>query len=167
MIHDPEVLDQLERLNTQPWSGVAYRHMFEGYEPLRANRRGARWNPPETLAIYTSLDRDTALAGAEYRIGLEPFRPKKVRNLYQISVKLERIIDLTSHSVLARLGVTPELLKSDDYSACQKVGGAAAWLGRDGILVPSVRAAGINLVIFQANMTADCEFEVDSKTVIS
>lgn len=29
--------------------------------PLLANRSGARWNPPETAALYASLDRETVI----------------------------------------------------------------------------------------------------------
>lgn len=35
-----------------------------------------------------------------------------------------------------------------DCRAIRKVGGAAAWLGNDSILVPSARAEGVNFVVF-------------------
>jgi RES domain-containing protein len=48
---------------------------------------------------------------------------------------------------LASLSVDDEALGSDDYSRCQAVGGAAAFLKFDGIIVPSARSPGHNLVI--------------------
>ena len=38
--------------------------------------------------------------------------------------------------------------------------GAIAWLGNDGLLVPSARADGVNLVIFPNQQRADYEFRV-------
>ncbi len=40
------------------------------------------------------------------------------------------------------------------------VGGAAEWLKHDGILVPSARALGTNLVIFPNQQSATYRFEV-------
>jgi hypothetical protein len=43
---------------------------------------------------------------------------------------------------------------------CQQVGGAAAWLARDGLLVPSARSDAANVVIFATNRLPDAEFTV-------
>jgi hypothetical protein len=48
----------------------------------------------------------------------------------------------------------------------QRVGGAIAWLGRDGLLVPSARADGVNLVIFPNQQKAEYEFRVVASEVI-
>ena len=45
-------------------------------------------------------------------------------------------------------------------TACQSVGGAAAWLDADGLLVPSARSEAINLVIFPSNLPLDSTLEV-------
>lgn len=58
------------------------------------------------------------------------------------------MLDLKDQSVLKSLGVGDAELVADDQLACRRVGGAAAWLGYDGILVPSARVAGVNLVVF-------------------
>lgn len=157
MIYEPALLDQLEEFGGQEWEGVAYRHMFGSYPPARMNTLGARWNPREVAAIYASLERETALAEAEYRISLEPFRPKARRTLYRISVRLNSVVDLREPARLALVGLTDAELVADDFTACQKVGGATQLLGNDGLLVPSARANGANLVIFPSN---DYELEV-------
>lgn len=157
MIYEPPFLDRLEQLGSQPWEGIVYRHMFGNYPPSRQNTLGARWNPREVAAIYASLERDTALAEAAHRISLEPFRPKAKRTLYRISVRLSRVVDLTNPGTLAELGVTAIELTADLSPACAKVGGAVAWLGSDGLLVPSARARGTNLVIYPSD---DYDFEV-------
>ena len=49
---------------------------------------------------------------------------------------------------LAPFGYSLDVLVADDWNAPQKVGGAAAWLGFAGILVPSARHPDGNLVVY-------------------
>jgi RES domain-containing protein len=146
-IHDPQLLDQIEQLGTCGFDGRVWRHMFNDHPPELANTRGARWNPSGTAAIYTSLEPDTALAEGQHAMDIQPVRPKPRRRvLYEIQVTLQAVLDLTNGRY-AEVGLTDEDLDSDDFAACQRVGGAAAWLGYDGLLVPSARAEGGNIVI--------------------
>ena len=164
MIYEPALLDQLEELGGQEWEGIVYRHMFASYRPSRMNTLGARWNPREVAALYASLERKTVLAEADYRISLEPFRPKARRTLYRIRVRLSRVVDLRDPGDLALVGITDAELVADDFTSCQKVGGAAQLLGNDGLLVPSARADGANLVIYPND---DHEFDVIDSEEIS
>ncbi|MBI4608569.1 MAG: RES family NAD+ phosphorylase [Candidatus Rokubacteria bacterium] len=95
MIYDRELLDRLDQLRANPWRGEVFRHMFGDYPPERENQRGARWNPPETPAIYTSLTRDVVLAEAEFHIALQPVRPTGRRIIYRIGVVLGSVADLS------------------------------------------------------------------------
>lgn len=166
MVHDPELLDRLRQLGSETWKGVVYRHMLAGYDPLRQNTRGARWNPPGTGAIYTSLNRTTALAEAEHQLAVQPLRPRGERRLFRIRVELKHTIDLTDRQLLQEFGITPEILAGDDLSACQRLGGAVSSLAHDGLLAPSARASGSNLVIFPLNQKAEAEFTIiDSESI--
>jgi len=166
LVYPPEILDHLEQLSPEDWAGEVFRHMFAGVPPERENTLGARWNPRNLSAIYTSLARETALAEAEYRISLEPFRPRARRTLYRLRVNLHSVLDLRSRTLLGDLGIDQETLSGLDLKRCQQVGGAAAWLGHDGLLVPSARHEGTNLVIYSVNQGPDSEFHVvDSETV--
>lgn len=166
MIYDREFLDKLDQLRAGRWRGEVFRHMFGDYPPERENQRGARWNPPETPAIYTSLTRNVALAEANFQISLQPIRPTARRTIYRIRVVLGSIIDLSDRSRLVALGISEDDLASLDLDVCQRVGGAIEWLGNDGLLVPSARADGVNLVIFPNQQKADYEFRVlDSAAV--
>jgi RES domain-containing protein len=160
VIYDPELLDKLQEVEPGLWAGRVYRYMF-GEEPTRPNTRGARWNPAGVAAIYTALDTDTLKAELEYRLQLDVVRPRVSPQLYTIETKLGNVVDLSSPSVLQSLGLTAEHLGGFDHHACQKIGGAAAWLEHDGILVPSARRkGGVNLVMFPASWGADARFEV-------
>ena len=160
MIFDRELLEQLDRFSAAPWQGVVYRHMFAGYPAESENTRGARWNPPETPAIYTSVERALALAEAEYKIALQSVRPRVRRTVCKMAVTLGSALDLTDRTALGRLGVGQAELESLDHAACQRIGGAVEWLGHDGLLVPSARGHGTNLVIFPNRQRADYEFRV-------
>jgi RES domain-containing protein len=160
VIYDRLIVEALGTASFAPWSGTVFRHMFAGFPPERENRSGARWNPPDTPAIYTSLTRETAIAEADYYIKLQPLRPKAARELYRLDISLNSVIDLSDWTQLANFGVNRKLFSSGDYSECQQVGGAVEWLGHDGLLVPSARTKGINLVIFPNCQTAEYKFQV-------
>jgi RES domain-containing protein len=139
VLYSPAVLDRLQAVKRQPWEGTAFRHMWLDYPPDRENTRGARWNPPEVPAIYASLSREGALAEAEHQIAMQPLRPRGRRTLYALRIALATTLDLTEDGVLSDLGIGSDELTADDMVVCREVGGAAAWLEADGILVPSAR----------------------------
>ncbi len=164
MVYDPELLDQLEALGTTTFDDVVWRHMFNEYDPARSNTRGARWNPPGVAAIYASLERETAIAEAEHAIASQPLRPRFSRQLYRVRVTLEAVADLTGAGILTDLGVDIQELTSPEHGPCRTIGGAAHWLGCDGMLVPSARSPhGTNLVVFTDRMNVDAALEVTSR----
>lgn len=159
MNYDRQIVARLEEFNPQVWEGVVFRHMFGSFPPERENIKGARWNPPETPAIYTSLARETALAEADYYISLQPLRPTAIRKIYRINVALRSVLDLSRWDSLAAFGIDRKSFSAFDYSDTQMIGGAAEWLEHDGILVPSARGFGVNLVIFPNQQSQDYRFE--------
>ncbi len=140
--------------------------MFADFPPERENTSGARWNPPEVPAIYASLTREVALAEAEYYIGLQSLPPTAKRTMYQVSVVLNSVVDLRDAEALSSLGITEELMESLDYAPCQRVGGAVEWLDNDGLLIPSVRSAGSNLVIYPNKQSDSYTFKVIDSEVL-
>jgi RES domain-containing protein len=160
MIFDERVLDALEGVQPQVWEGEVWRVVFGDRNPLLANRSGARWNPPETAALYTSLDRETVLAELDHLRSLQtPPTRRSAYSLHRIRVRVERMLDLDL-AFLGSVGVGQEELASDVLEPCQAIGGAAAWLGRDAILVSSARGAGENLVVFVDQQDPDAVLEV-------
>ena len=167
MIYPAEMLDLLQSAAMSAWEGTVYRHMFGSHPPVRINTEGARWNPPGLAAIYTSCERETALAEAGYSISMQPLRPRAKRTLFTIHVSLKNVIDLTTADLLPRLGITDDVLSSIDHSPCRTVGAAVNWLGHDGLLVPSARrSGGTNLVVFQQEL-APSAFEVTDEEIIA
>ena len=160
MVFDRETVEALERIKPASWEGIVFRHMFASFPPERENTRGARWNPAETSAIYASLDRDVVIAEADYYIGLQPVRPRARRVVYRIKVALNSVLDLSDSTTLSKVGLDGEPIASIDHSECQQIGGAVEWLDHDGLLVPSARAAGVNLVIFPNRKKPNYRFDV-------
>lgn len=162
----PALLKLLEALESKAWDGLVWRHMFGDNPPTRQNELGARWNPPGVPAIYASLDRDTALAEGDYAIAVQPLRPTVKRTIYKLHVRLGKVLDLSDRSVLFELGVNERELANVDHTACQRIGGTVEWLEHDGLLVPSARGSGANLVIYPRKQSADADFEIiDSEAV--
>lgn len=160
MVFDRETIQALEQFAPTPWEGVVFRHMFASFPPERENVRGARWNPPQIPAIYTSLIRETAIAEADYYINLQPIRPRARRIVYRIQITLNSVLDLSDLPTLSTIGLNEESLASIDHSDCQRVGGAVEWLGHDGLLIPSARTDGANLVVFPNRKKPDYRFDV-------
>jgi RES domain-containing protein len=145
--YDPNLLDALESLPVTTWHGRAWRHMFNDYPPDRVNTSGARWNPLGVGAIYIAINRSTALAEGQHAIDIQPRRTYARRVLYEVELTVNDLIDLTDIDALDAVGLTLTDIASDEMTACQRVGGAAAWLGRGGLKVPSARDDGHNLVV--------------------
>lgn len=149
MLYEQGLLDALEDLQSQEWEGEVWRFVLGDKDPLQPNTRGARWNPPDTAALYASLQKLTVLAELDHIRSLQVPEPRREQFvLHKIRTRVTRLVDLTDPFLLKSLGVGETQLSSDDQSACRQVGGASAWLGYDGILVPSARADGANLVVF-------------------
>lgn len=161
MLYDQDLLDALESLEPKQWEGEAWRFVLGDTDPFQPNTRGARWNPPDTAALYTSLERATVLAELDHVRELQtPALRRELFFLHNIRTRLTKMLDLTDRTLLATLGVGDTELSSDDQTFCRRVGGAAAWLGYDGILVPSARADGENLVVFVNIQKPDLPLEI-------
>lgn len=161
MLYDQDLLDALESLEAQSWEGEAWRFVLGDTDPFQPNTRGARWNPPDTATLYTSLERATVLAELDHVRYLQtPVLRRGLFVLHTIRTRVTKMIDLTDRALLGTLGVGEAELSSDDQTACRRVGGAAAWLGHDGILVPSARAGGANLVVFVNAQQPDLPLEL-------
>jgi len=148
VLYSSELLDALSALSSSTWEGTIFRHTFGSVPPEKENQLGARWNPAEVPAIYSSLQPETAIAEVEFHISLQPFRPTTERRVHRIQVRVPDVIELTDWQILERLGVSRASFEAIEPPSCKEVGGAAAFLGHGGILVPSARFPGVNLVIY-------------------
>ncbi len=158
-IHDPDLLDAIEGLGAETLEDLTvWRHMFNDNPPELSNTRGARWNPAGLAAIYTSQERDTAIAEGQHAIDSQPLRPRARRHVYELRASARKVLRITDAD-LSVLGLDVGDLTSPDFTACQRVAAHAAFLEYDALIVPSVRADGTNIVIFVNELAADASFE--------
>ncbi len=160
--HDRTILDILDGLERQSFAGTVWRVTRKGRDALRGSAAQGRWSPGDEFEVlYTSLERDGAIAEIGYRLSLEPVWPSQVEHaIHQIAVKTERTLRIADLDELARFGVDVSRYQTFDYAATQAIAMAAHFLEFDGLLVPSARAACANLVVFLERMAADALLEV-------
>jgi RES domain-containing protein len=136
--------NSLEEILASPKSfareGKVFRVVLNDYPPDRENTFGARWNPPDLAAIYCCLDSAVCIAGVEYGLARQS-RPVKAdlrRTLYRIEVAVAAVMDLSA--------ILPKL--------------EAIGIGCDGLIVPSARKTGNNLVVYPCRTGDSYRFDV-------
>ena len=93
-------------------------------------------------------------------MSLEPQAPSKPFTLYRVKVALRLVVDLTDPATLNGVGVRADHLKQINPDPCQEIGALADWMHQDGLLVPSARATGSNLVVLTAQVDPNAPLEV-------
>ena len=154
--HDRRLLDALEAIDPERFAGEAWRVTRKGRDPLRGSAADGRWSPGggEFEVLYTSLERDGALAEIGYRLSLEPVWPSRVEHeLHLIAIETQRTLKFAQLEDLAPLGVEIGRYHTFEYQATQAIAAAAYFLEFDSLIVPSTRFSCANLVIFAERVT--------------
>src|SRR5690348_6390391 len=150
-VHDRGILDALEAIDPEPFAGQVWRVTRKGREPLRGSTANGRWSPSggEFEVLYTSLDRDGALAEIGYRLSLEPVWPSRIEHeMHMIQAEAKRTLRFPDTISLERFGVETARYRTFDYQATQSIAAAARFLEFDGLIVPNARFDCSNLVLF-------------------
>jgi RES domain-containing protein len=128
------------------------------HDPLSgagAALRGGRFNPPGMPALYMSEEFVTAVAEYEQDLGIRP------GTLCAYDVKSERIVDLADARTLKTLGVDAAAVRAPwKQIAFVERRSPPTWPLAERLLaeringarVPSVRATGLNLVLWRSNV---------------
>lgn len=148
MIHDPALVDRLSQYSASPYAGDAYRAARVNLDPLAPSTSGGRWMPKgEVAVLYASCERDGALAELAFHWSqITPF-PTKPAVIHFLRVGVERMIRFEQLD-LEKLGVERARYGDINYERTQVIGAAAAFLGFDGLIVPSARWRCENLILF-------------------
>jgi RES domain-containing protein len=152
--YNPELLDAIERLALS-WKGTVWRAVVGSTPVKRTSNLGGRWNTPGVEVLYTSLAENVARAELEHLLSAQPVPVLKERRVHKLRVKLRRVIDLSTESAIDSLGLRLTDIHGPNRTISQNIGGAVAWLQYGGLLVPSARAAGTNLVVFTTTLLPD------------
>jgi hypothetical protein len=108
--------------------------------------------------LYTSLERDGALAEIGFRLSLEAVRPSRIRHdIHEIRARTNRTPRFADLGALATFGVDVARHGSFDDAATRALAAAVRFMEFDGLIVPSARHESQNLVVFMAPR-AQCRF---------
>jgi RES domain-containing protein len=163
---DPDLLDALDAHEGVAFEGDVWRIVREGRDVLLGYPSKARWDPGGFDVIYTALAREGALAEIYFHLSRQPVFPSQVKSvLYRIRVSTQRTLKLVDLAAVEALGVASEHFSGLDYGRTQEIGDAANFLGFDGILAPSARWQGQNLVLFTDGFDPDDLVVVEQEPV--
>lgn len=146
--HELALLDAID-VAGDAFSGRVWRIVRKGRDPLKGSTLNGRWSGGDFSVLYTSYERDGALAEIGFRLSMEPIWPSRIEHtLHEITVECAKVLDLSDTHLLAKLGVNIERYQSFDYSVTSKIAAAASFLEFDAIIVPCARYKCRNLVIY-------------------
>ncbi len=161
-VHDRTVLDALDAIGPVLFDGDVWRVTGKGRDALKGSSAAGRWSPSgEFEVLYASLDAEGAVAEIGYRLSLEPIWPSRMHHeIHRIGLRLDRALRLADLAALSALGVDAAKYDSFDYSATQAIASAARFLEFDGLIVPSARFDGSNMVVFLDCLGPDHRLDV-------
>jgi RES domain-containing protein len=146
---DLKLLDAVDAAPRKTFKGDVWRVARQGRDALNGSRIPARWNPGTFDALYTSLAANTALSEIYFHLARQPVFPSKLQSsLHRIAVDVSELLLLNTLDELSRLDVDSSGYNGLDYTRTQDIADAAYFLGFHGLIAPSARASGLNLILF-------------------
>ncbi len=157
-IRDQSLLDLIEAVPTAPFEGPVWRSVRAGWDPLVCGRPGGRWDDGTLDVLYTSETREGAVAERRFHLYQgQPFPPSRVRyELFELWISLRSVVRFATVEALVEVGLSAEgygrlsyVEREREYPRSQEVAEACAFLGADGMRVPSARdVTQSNLIVF-------------------
>ncbi len=156
-LRDNGLIDALEILPHTPLEATVWRVVREGRDPCQCSASGGRWDDGTFDVLYTSLDRDGAIAEMYFHLLRgQPIVPSKVRfSLHELRVELSGTLHLPTLPDLAALGLDTSRYgqlsydeRVQEYPRTQEIAEVAHFLDCDGLGVPNARWPCTNLVLF-------------------
>lgn len=160
MIHDRELLDRLDGLPKVAFDGQVFRATRQNLDPLASSSSGGRWMPNGGAGVlYTSLQREGALAEITFHWSQMSPRPTKSVIVHSIGVSTHRTLKLV-RTDLSTLGVFEDAYIGVNLRRTQEIGAAVEFLGCDGLIAPSARWDCDNLILFTDNLSDSASLEL-------
>lgn len=153
---DLDLLDAVDAFKRDPFSRPVWRIAREGRDPILGAASISRWCNGAFDVLYTSLERDGALAEIHALLSLEPVFPSRIKSfVHKLAVDVRQTLHLADISTLERLGVNVERYRDRDYTKTQGIADAAFFLGFDGLVAPSARWDCLNAMLFTDRISPD------------
>jgi RES domain-containing protein len=154
---DSKLIDAIEALSPTVFSDTVWRIAREGRDPLQCSRSGGRSDDGTFDVLYTSLDREGALAEMRFHLQRgQPIFPSRIKfELHELAISLDSALKFLSVEDLAPLGLAVSSYgqmsyneRIAEYPRTQDIAEVAHFLEFDGLLVPSARSKSLNAVVF-------------------
>jgi len=147
---DDRLLDLIGAIEGVPFDGTMWRVVRTGREVLDGSRGSGRWNTSEMSVLYGAAERDGAIAEIHFHLsrGQSVFPSRMRHDVFELSVKAQNSLVLADMDQLKRLGVEESRYRELLYTRTQEIGAATAFLGFDGLIVPSARWNCQNIILF-------------------
>ena len=147
---DDRLLDLVGAIEGQPFEGTMWRVVKTGRDVLDGSRGTGRWNTAEMSVLYGAAEREGALAEIHFHLsrGQSVFPSRMRHDVFELAVKTSQTLVLADMGQLERLGIDQSRYRELLYNRTQEIGAAAAFLGFDGLMVPSARWECRNIVLF-------------------
>lgn len=147
---DDRLLDVVGAFEGQLFDGTMWRVVRTGRDVLDGSRGSGRWNTSEMSVLYGAAEQNGAIAEINFHLNLgQSVFPSRMRHdLFELAVKARRTLMLADMEQLKRLGVDDSRYRELLYIRTQEIGAAAAFLGFDGLIVPSARWNCQNIILF-------------------
>ena len=147
---DDRLLDLVGAIRGVPFDGTMWRVVRAGRDVRDGSRGSGRWNTSEMSVLYGAAEQDGAIAEVNFHLNLgQSVFPSRMRHdLFELAVKARQTLKLADTEQLKRLGVDDRHYRELLYTRTQEIGAAAAFLGFDGLIVPSARWNCQNIILF-------------------
>jgi hypothetical protein len=163
------LLDAIEAFPRESFEARVWRVVRDGRDPTLGGPSRSRWCNGQFDALYTSFDRDGAIAEIHALLSEQPVFPSLVTwDCYELEVKSQKTLHFADMTTLEKLHVDTSNYRRRRYDRTQSIADAAFFLGFDGIAAPSARWNCQNLVLFtdrvdpgEVRMTSDRGVQVD------
>jgi len=107
----------------------------------------------DMAVLYTSFERDGALAEIAFRLGMQSPVPTKPVAIHQLRIKMRKTIRIT-RADFPVLGIDPSRYTALDYLRTESIGQLIGSMEFDGVIVPSARWRCDNLVVLSEHHDA-------------
>lgn len=154
---DSALIDAIEAIAPVPFKGRVWRVVKDQRNPCQCSASGGRWDDGTFDVLYTSLERDGAIAEMHFHLERgQPVFPSRVQyRIHELNVTAQRAVTLLDLEALGELGMSTKEFgklayqeKNAEYPRSQDVAEVAHFLEFDGLIVPSARWDCHNAVFF-------------------
>jgi len=146
---DLALLDLIDGFRREAFSTEVWRVCRDGRGPTQGGPSLSRWCNGQFDILYTSFERDGALAEIHALLSLQPVFPSKlVSRAHRLSITVTRSLRLADLETLANLGVDTSHHGDRNYAKTQAIADAAWFLDFYEIIAPSARWSCLNAMLF-------------------